>query len=115
MKKLEAKTTMSHPKLTNPCSYVKSIEISSDPNYDLNVTQPISIRRSKKLHELREKMSMYTPRSVQLLEGSDDFSFPMNFQNKYQTSYNHALYGAWTSSLLVPDVGTRFFFMVIVL
>ena len=107
---LESKTTMSHPKLTNPCSYVKSIEISSDPNYDLNVTQPISIRRSKKLHELREKLSNYTSMSIQLLEGRDHFSLLVNLQSKYQTSYNHSLYGAWSSSLPVHDVGIEFSF-----
>ena len=55
-------------------------------------------------------MSEYTPRSVQLLEGSDDFSLPVNLQSKYRTSYNHVLYGAWSSSLLVLDVGTEFSF-----
>ena len=55
-------------------------------------------------------MFKYTPNSVQLLEGSDDFPLPIHLQSKYQTSYNHALYGGWPSSMLVLDVGTRFFF-----
>ena len=50
--------------------------------------------------------------SVQLLEGSDDFSLPVNFQSKYQTSYNRALYGVWSTSLHVPDVGTKLSFCV---
>jgi hypothetical protein len=62
------------------------------------------------LYELRETMSKYTPRSVQLLEGSDDFSLLVHLQSKYQTCYNHALYGAWLSSLPVPNVGTKFSF-----
>ena len=45
-----------------------------------------------------------------MLEGSDDLSLPMNLQSKYQTSYNHALYEAWTSYLHVPNVGTTFSF-----
>ena len=63
-KKLEAKTTMYHPKLTNTSGYVQSTKISSDPKYDLNVIQSISTTRYKKLHELREKISKYTPRSI---------------------------------------------------
>jgi hypothetical protein len=62
------------------------------------------------LYELRTKISKYTPKSVQLLEGSDDFPLPIHMQTKYQTCYNHALYGAWPSSMSVPDVGTRFSF-----
>ena len=48
--------------------------------------------------------------SIQLLVGSNDFSLPLNLQRKYQTSYNFFLYGAWMSSLPVPDVGTKFSF-----
>ena len=43
-------------------------------------------------------------------EGSGNFSILVNLQHKYQTSYNYALYGAWPSSLHVPDVGTKFSF-----
>ena len=96
--------------MTNPYDFFQSIESSSDLKYDLNVTQPISTRISKKLHELREKLSKYTTMPIQLLEGSDDFSHLMNFQIKYQTSYNHALYGAWSSSLPIPNVRTEFSF-----
>ena len=67
LKMLEAKTTMSHHTLTNPSDYVHSIEILCDPKYDLNFMQPISTRRSKNLHELREKISKYTPMSIHLL------------------------------------------------
>ena len=45
-----------------------------------------------------------------MLDGIDDFSLPMHLQSKYQTYYNHTLYGAWISSLPMPDVGTRFSF-----
>ena len=55
-------------------------------------------------------MSQYTPRLVQLLEANDGFLLPIHLQNKYQTSYNHALYGAWSSSLPVPYIGTRLSF-----
>ena len=55
-------------------------------------------------------MSKYTPRSVLLLEGIDDFPLTIHIQSKCQTSYNHALYGAWMSSMLVPNVGTKFCF-----
>ena len=48
--------------------------------------------------------------SIQLLEGTNDFSLPVNLQMKYQTSNNCALYGTWSSSLLMPDVGTKFSF-----
>ena len=53
------------------------MECSSDPRYDINTTQNICTRRSIKLYELREKKSKYTPKLVQLLEGSDDFPLPM--------------------------------------
>ena len=52
LKTLEAKTTMSHPKLTNPSLDVQSTKSSSDPKYDMNATQHIFTRGSKKLHEL---------------------------------------------------------------
>ena len=78
--------------------------------FDINNTQNISIRRSKKLYELREKISKYIPSLVQLLKGSDEFFLPMHLQSKYQTYYNHALYGAWTPSLPMHDVGTKFSF-----
>ena len=41
LKHLEAKTTMYNPKLTNPSAYVQSIEIFSDPKYDMNASQHI--------------------------------------------------------------------------
>ena len=62
------------------------------------------------MYKLKAKMSKYTPKSVQSLEGSDDFPLPIHVQSKYQTCYNRALYGAWLSSMLVPDVGTDFSF-----
>ena len=62
------------------------------------------------MYELREKMSKYTPKSVQFLEGSNDFPLPIHFQSKYQTSYKHALYVGFPSSMLVLDVGIEFFF-----
>ena len=55
-------------------------------------------------------MCNYTLMDVQFLEGNDDFFLPMNLQSKYQTSYNLSSYGAWSSSLHVPDVGTDFSF-----
>ena len=60
LKMLEAKTTMSHSKLTNPSAYLQSTEIFSDPKYDMNATQSIITRRSKKLHELRENVQVHT-------------------------------------------------------
>jgi hypothetical protein len=107
---LEARSTKFHPKLTNSSPSVESTKSSSEPKYDINTTQNISTRRSKKLYELREKMSKYTPKFVQLLEGSDDFPLPIHLQSKYQTYYNRSLYGAWSSSMHVPDVGTKFSF-----
>ena len=62
------------------------------------------------MYELREKMSKYTPKSFQVLEGSDDFPLPVHLQSKYQTSYNHTLYGGFPFSMLVLDVGTKFLF-----
>jgi hypothetical protein len=56
------------------------------------------------------KKSKYTPKSVQLSEGSNGFPLPIYMKSKYQTHYNQALYGTWLSSMLVPDVGTNFFF-----
>lgn len=90
--KLEARLAKFDPKLTNLSSFFKSIEISSEPKYDINTTQNIYTRRSKKLYELREKMFKYTPKSIQLLEGSDDFPLLIHLQSKYQTSYNRTLY-----------------------
>ena len=75
---------LSHLKLMNPYVYVQSTEISSDPMSDINTTQNISTRISKNFHELRAKMSKYTPWSVQFLEGRNDFSLPMHLQTKYQ-------------------------------
>ena len=43
-------------------------------------------------------MSKYTSKAVQLLEGSDGFPLSIHTQSKYQTCYNYALYGAWSSS-----------------
>ena len=55
-------------------------------------------------------MSKYKQRFVQLLEGSDNFSLHMYFQIKYQTCCNCVLYGAWSSCLPVPHVGTELSF-----
>jgi hypothetical protein len=107
---LEAKSIKFHPKLANLSPFVELTESSSEPKYDINTTQNISTRRSKTLYELREKMSKHTTKYVQLLEGSDDFPLPIHLQSKYQTCYNRALYGIWMSSMLVPDVGTKFSF-----
>ena len=54
---LEAKSTKFCPKLTNPSPFVQSTESSSEPKYDINSTQNISTRISKKLYELRAKFS----------------------------------------------------------
>ena len=62
------------------------------------------------MYELRAKMSKYTPKSIQLLEGSNDIPLLIHLQSKYQTSYNHALYGSWWYSMPVPNVGTKFSF-----
>lgn len=62
------------------------------------------------MYELRQKTSKYKPKLVQLLEGTDDFPLSIHLQSKYQTSYNHALYGGWSSSMHVPDIGTKFSF-----
>jgi len=108
---LEAKSITFPPKLANPSPYVESMEISySDPKYDINTTQNISTRRSKKLYELRAKMSKYTPKYVQLLEGSNDFPLHAHLQSKYQTCYNQSLYGAWPSSMPMHDIRTEFSF-----
>jgi hypothetical protein len=56
------------------------------------------------LYELRKKKSKYTPRFDRLLKGSNDFTLLVHLQSKYQTHYNHALYGAWPSSVPVLDV-----------
>jgi hypothetical protein len=42
------------------------------------------------------------------LEDNDEFPPPIHLQSKYQTCYNQALYGAWSSSMHVLDVGTKF-------
>ena len=62
------------------------------------------------MYELRAKISKYTPKSVQLLEGSNDFLIPIHLQSKYQTCYNYTLYGARSSSMHVPDIGPKFSF-----
>jgi hypothetical protein len=109
--KLESRSTTFHPKLADLSPSVESTKSSySEPTYDINTTQNITTRISKKLYELRVKMSKYTPKYVQLLEGSDNFPLPIHLQCKYQTCYNRSLYGAWPSSMHVPDVGTKFFF-----
>ena len=53
-------------------------------------------------------MSKYTPKLVQLSEGSNAFPLPIHLKSKYQTCYSHTLYGTWPSSTLMPDVGTEF-------
>lgn len=56
-------------------------------------------------------MSKYTPRLVQLLEGTNDFPLSLHMQSKYQTCYKCTLYhGVWSPSMFVPNVGTRFSF-----
>jgi hypothetical protein len=106
----EAKSTKFHPKLAKPSPYVKSIERSSEPKYDINTTQNISTRKSKKLYELREKMSKHRPKYVQLLQGSNDISLLIHLQSKYQIYYNRGLYGAWPSFMPMPNVGTTLSF-----
>jgi len=59
------------------------------------------------LYELRTKIYKYKPKYIQLLESSDDFPLPVHLQSKYQTYYNHVLYGVWPSSMSVSDVGTK--------
>ena len=81
--KLEARSTKFHLQLTNPSPSVESTESSSEPKGDINTTQNIPTRRSKNLYELKAKMSKYTSKSVQLLEGSNDFSLPIHLQSKY--------------------------------
>ena len=85
-------------------------EISSDTKCDFSTTQNSSTKRSKMLYELREKNFKCTLWWFQLLEGIDYFSLDVHFQSKYQTCYNHTLYGVWSSSLPVPDVGTKLSF-----
>ena len=108
--KLEVRSTKFEPKLTNLSPYVESTESSSEPKYDINTTQNTYTRRSKKSYELRAKMFKYTPKSVQLLEGRDDFPLPIYLQSKYKTFYNHDLYGAWLCSMPVLDVGAKISF-----
>ena len=55
-------------------------------------------------------MSKYTPKSVQLLEGNNDFPLPIHMESKCQTSDNRTLYGAQLSSMLVPNIGIEFSF-----
>ena len=55
-------------------------------------------------------MSQYMPKSIQLLKGSDNFPLPIHLQIKYQIDYNCTLYGAWSSSMHVLNVGTKFVF-----
>jgi hypothetical protein len=67
---------MFHLKLTNPSRFVESTKISSEEKYDIHTNQNISTMRSKRLYELRATISKYTPRLVQLLDGSGDLSLP---------------------------------------
>ena len=53
-------------------------------------------------------MFKYTEILVQLLEGRDGFSLPIHLQSKYQTIYNHTLYGTWSYSLHMPNVVIEF-------
>ena len=53
--KLEERSTKFPPKFTNPSPSIESIESFSEPKYDINTTQNIYTRRSKKLYELRAK------------------------------------------------------------
>ena len=55
-------------------------------------------------------MSKYTHKLVKLLEGSDDFPLPIHLQSKYRTCYHNILYGAWPSSIPVPDARIKFSF-----
>ena len=81
--KLEAISTKFHPKLANLSPSVESTKSScSELKYDINTTQNITTRRSKMLYELREKMSKYTPKSVQLSKCSDDFHVPIHLESK---------------------------------
>jgi hypothetical protein len=113
--KLEARSTKFHPKLTNMSPSVESMESSSEPKYDINTTQNISTRRSKKLYELREKMSKYTPKSVQLLEGSDDFPLPIHLQSKYQTVTTELCMVLGHLPCLCPMLEPNYLFVVIVI
>jgi hypothetical protein len=49
---LEAKSIMFHPKLTNISPSIGSTKCSSETKCDINITQNISTRRSKKCYEL---------------------------------------------------------------
>ena len=62
------------------------------------------------MYVLTTKMPKYTPKLVQFMEGSDDFPLPIHLQSKYPTSYHCALYGGWSFSMPVPDVGNKFLF-----
>jgi hypothetical protein len=60
--KLESKSTKFHPKLAKPFPYIEPMESSSERKYNINTTQNISTKRSKKNYDLIEKMSKYTPK-----------------------------------------------------
>jgi len=92
--KLEVKSTMFHSKFTNLSPSIELTKNSSKPKYDIDTTQNISTRIFKKLYTMRPKLSKYTPRLVQLLDDSDDFSPLVHMQGKYQTCYNCTLYNA---------------------
>jgi hypothetical protein len=62
---LEVRSTMFHPKLAKPSPSIDSMDIFyNETKYDINTTQNITTMRSKKLYELREKISKYTPKSI---------------------------------------------------
>jgi hypothetical protein len=89
--KLEARSTKFCSQLANPSFSIESMESSSEPKYDINTTQNISTSRSKKLYEIRAKMSKYTRNYVELLEGSDDFPLPIDpkrIQRRLRTAQN---------------------------
>ena len=104
---LEAISIKFHPNLKKPSICVELNESYHEIKYDFNTTQNISMKRSKNLYEVREKISKYTPRLVQLFEVSDDLPLPVHLQSKYQKWYNHVLYGDWPYSMHVPNVGTK--------
>jgi len=62
--KFETKQIVFHLKSTNLRPSIEWTKISRDPKYDINTTQNISTSKSKKLYELRETMSKYTPKSI---------------------------------------------------
>jgi hypothetical protein len=82
--KLEGGSTTFRHKLVDLPPSIESTKSSYiDPKYDINTTQNITTRRSKKVYERRVKKSKYTPKFVQLLEGSVDFPLPIHLQSKY--------------------------------